>query len=125
VAEQLADLLGRGVGGHVEVLGTSADQQVAYRAPDQVGAIATLAQPVEHAQRFVSDVLAGDVVLLARDDLQHGSGQGEIWWHQAGIAAGWKIVKEPLPNATQPHILASRAGLMAAARKTCSLRLVV
>ncbi len=74
VAEQLADLLGRGVGRHVEVLGTSTDQQVAYRAPDQVGAIATLAQAVEHAQRVVADVLAGDVVLLARDDPQHGFG---------------------------------------------------
>jgi len=36
-AEQALDLLGRGVGGHVEVFGAQADQQVAHGAADDVG----------------------------------------------------------------------------------------
>ena len=43
-AEQALDLLGRGVGGDVEVLGPQADQQVAHRAADDVGLVAGLLQ---------------------------------------------------------------------------------
>src|SRR5690606_718806 len=70
VAEQLLDLLRRGVGGHVEILGMHPQQQVADRAADQVGAKAGLAQPVEHAQCVGTDVLSRDRVLVARDAAQ-------------------------------------------------------
>ncbi len=75
VAEQLLDLLGSGVRGHVEVLGVPAHQQVAYRAAHQVAGEATIAQAVQHAQRIGADVLAGNGVLVARDDAQAGDGE--------------------------------------------------
>jgi hypothetical protein len=67
VAEQRLHLLGRGVGGHVEILGVAADQQVAHRATHQVALETAFAQPVEHAQGVGADVLAGYAVLGARD----------------------------------------------------------
>ncbi len=70
VAEQLLDLLRRGVGGHVEILGPPPHQQVADGAADQVGTEPGLAQAVEHTQRIGTDVLARDGVLVARDDAQ-------------------------------------------------------
>ncbi|KAG1253769.1 hypothetical protein G6F65_017320 [Rhizopus arrhizus] len=70
VAEQLLDLFGRGVGGHVEILGLAIDQQVTHRAADKVGAEAGIAQAIKHAQGVRADVLAGDRVLVARDDAQ-------------------------------------------------------
>ena len=72
VAEQALDLLGRGVGGHVEILRMHAQQQVAYRPADQVGAKAGLAQPVQHPQRVGTDVLARKDVLLAWNEVQDG-----------------------------------------------------
>ncbi len=70
VAEQLLDLFGRGVGSHVEILGAAIDQQIAHGAADKVGAEAGIAQAVQHAQSVRADVLAGDRVLVARDDAQ-------------------------------------------------------
>ncbi len=70
VAEQLLDLFGRGVGSHVEILGLAIDQQVAHRAADKIGAEACIAQAIKHAQGVRADVLAGDRVLVARDDAQ-------------------------------------------------------
>ncbi|MNT23825.1 hypothetical protein D3C72_1592630 [compost metagenome] len=70
VAEQLLDLFGRGIGGHVEILGLAIDQQIAHRAADKVGAEAGIAQSIKHAQSVRADVLAGDRVLVARDDAQ-------------------------------------------------------
>jgi hypothetical protein len=51
VAEQLLDLFGRGVGGHVEILGLAIDQQIAHRAADKVGAEAGIAQAIARAGR--------------------------------------------------------------------------
>ncbi len=70
VAEQLFDLLRRGIGGHVEILGPPPYQQVADGAADQVGTEPGLAQAVEHTQGVGTDVLARDGVLVARDDAQ-------------------------------------------------------
>lgn len=70
VAEQRFDFLRRGAGGHVEILGMAADQQVADCAADQVGTKARFAQAVQHAQRVGADVLARDGVLIAWDDAQ-------------------------------------------------------
>jgi Asp-tRNA(Asn)/Glu-tRNA(Gln) amidotransferase A subunit family amidase len=67
IAEQRLDLLGRGVGGDVEVLRMPADQQVAHGAADEEGAEAAFAQAIEHAQRVGADVLARDHVRIARN----------------------------------------------------------
>ena len=42
--EYAAHLLRRGIGGHVEVLGLEAEQQVAHRAADHVGGVAFFLQ---------------------------------------------------------------------------------
>src|SRR3546814_10540641 len=68
VAEQLLYLIGRGVGGHVEILRPQSQQQVAHRAADQVGGVAGLIEAVQHAQRRLADVPAGNDVLVARND---------------------------------------------------------
>src|SRR5690606_5002151 len=85
VAEQLPHLFGGRVGGDVEILGAAAHQQVAHRATYQVGAVTGLAQSVKHTQCVGADVLAGDVVLVARDEPQYGFGECGIGWHQAGV----------------------------------------
>ena len=46
--KQALDLLGRGVGGHVEVFGRQADHQVAHRAAHNVGLKARPLQGAEH-----------------------------------------------------------------------------
>ena len=46
--EQALDLLGRGIGGHVEVLGPQAHQQVAHRAAHHIGPKAGLLQGAHH-----------------------------------------------------------------------------
>jgi hypothetical protein len=48
-AEVLLHLLGRGVGGDVEILRPQADQQVAHGAADDVGLIAGVLQRAHHA----------------------------------------------------------------------------
>lgn len=67
VAEQLAHLLRRGVGGDVEVFRLFAEQQIAHAAADQIGFVAGLVQAVKHFQRIFADVFAGNRVLFARD----------------------------------------------------------
>ena len=61
VAKQPPDLVGRGAGGDVEVLGLAAEQQVAHAAADQVGGVIEAAQPQDH--------LGGVGVDLIRNDL--------------------------------------------------------
>ncbi|EGD09045.1 hypothetical protein XVE_2677 [Xanthomonas vesicatoria ATCC 35937] len=70
IAEQRFDFFRRGTGGDVEILGVAADQQIADRAADQIGAKAGFAQAVQHAQRVGADVLARNGVLIAWDDAQ-------------------------------------------------------
>lgn len=66
-AEQRADLLGRGVGGHVEVLGFQPDDQVAHGAADDIRVIAVLAQHLADLDGMARDVAAVDAVLVAGD----------------------------------------------------------
>jgi hypothetical protein len=89
VAELLAHLLGRRIGGDVEVLGMAADEDVAHRAADEECAEAGFAQPVQHTQRVRADLAARDVVRFARDDARlDGLGRGVgIWMHRSGVAA--------------------------------------
>src|SRR5690606_31647202 len=65
VAEQVLDLLRRGVGGHVEILGRTADQQVAHGAADQERVEAAVLQSIQDAERIGADLLAGNPVLTA------------------------------------------------------------
>ena len=50
VAEQLLDLVGRRVGGDVEILRCTPEQQIAHGAADQIGGVTSLIQPVQHPQ---------------------------------------------------------------------------
>ncbi len=68
VAEGAADLLGAGVGRHVEVLGDAPQQQVADASTRQIGGVTGLAQAVENFEGLGADVLAADGVLFAGND---------------------------------------------------------
>jgi hypothetical protein len=74
VAETTLDVFGRGIGGDVEILRVSAEQQIAHCTADQVSGEAGFVQAIQHAQRTAGNVLARDGVLFARDDAQvrHG-----------------------------------------------------
>ncbi len=106
VAELLAHLLGRGVGGHVEILGVAADQQVPHGAADQIGLETGVPQAVEHAQRVRADVLARDGVLVARDGSQSGGRRNSGGSMQKGSRGG----PDGLPWAVPPPILIRYAG---------------
>src|SRR5690606_40031096 len=114
VAEQRLDLLGGRVGGDVEVLGLAADQQVAHGAAHQAGGESRVAESVEHAHGIGADVLARDVVALARDHLEcHGRG-GWGWRVLDGHLGGLAAVREALPfGRSAPYT----------SKPTCSLRL--
>ena len=77
--EQALNLLRRGVGDHVEVLGLAAAQQVAQTAAHQIGLKTLLVQPIQHVKRRSGDLLAGDRMLVAGYDPRLG---------QSGAAAG-------------------------------------
>ena len=62
-AKQAFDLLGRGVGGHVEVFGPQADQQVAHRTADDVGLKTGLLQGADHVEGALVDQVGVDAVL--------------------------------------------------------------
>jgi hypothetical protein len=64
--EQPLDLLGRGIGRHVEVLGPQAQQQVAHRAAHHVGLEAGLLQGGDHVLRAFVDQGRIDPVNLRR-----------------------------------------------------------
>jgi hypothetical protein len=66
-AEQRFDLLGRGVGGHVEILGAQADQQVAHRATHDVGFITSLLEGAHHIHGAVVDQLGINRMVLRAD----------------------------------------------------------
>ncbi|CAM2144817.1 hypothetical protein PT2222_160170 [Paraburkholderia tropica] len=69
-AEQLLHLVGRGVRGHVEVLGRDAEQQVAHRAADDERAKTRLLQAFGHAHSVAGDQRRVDAVHVGRED--HG-----------------------------------------------------
>ncbi|MPM79069.1 hypothetical protein SDC9_126100 [bioreactor metagenome] len=62
-AEQVLDLFGRGIGGHVEILGAQAQQQIAHGAADDVGLEARLLEGAHH--------VAGPFVYEFRIDAMH------------------------------------------------------
>ena len=70
--EQALDLLGRGVGGDVEVLGLHAQQQVAHGAAHHEGLEACLLQGLGHPDRIRRDVLRVDLVLFRPQDHRFG-----------------------------------------------------
>ncbi len=65
VAEQVAHLLRMRIGGDVEIFGTPAEHQIAHAAPDQIGELAGLDQPIEHLQHVGVDVATRDGMLGA------------------------------------------------------------
>ena len=60
VTEDALGLFRRGIGGHVEVLGRDAGIHIAHRATDHVGRKAGVAQTIEHFQRGIGKLTAGD-----------------------------------------------------------------
>ncbi|MNI48262.1 hypothetical protein D3C73_1028200 [compost metagenome] len=64
-AKQRADLFGRGVGGHVEILGLKAHDQVAHRAAHDIAFIAVLAQDFADLDGVARNVTAVNAVLVA------------------------------------------------------------
>ena len=67
-AEVAANLFRRRVGGDVEVLRLGADQQVAYRAADDIGLVTVLLQGFADATAAGTDAVAGDAVGGNGDD---------------------------------------------------------
>ncbi|OIQ81402.1 hypothetical protein GALL_368360 [mine drainage metagenome] len=65
--EQRLDLLGRGVGGDVEILGLEPEQQVTHRAADDVGLEAGLLQRAHDGQRRIGQPRGVDLMLGVRD----------------------------------------------------------
>ncbi len=67
VAEQLAYLIRRGVGGNVKIFWLFAKQQVADAAADQPGFVARLVEAVHDLEGVFTDIFAGNSMLLTRD----------------------------------------------------------
>ena len=76
VAKLGADLLGRGAGGNVEILGLYADQQVAHAAADQVGLVAGFLQTVHHAHRVAAELAAMQRMLARAEHFGRAAGAG-------------------------------------------------
>lgn len=79
IAEQLADLFRRGVGGHVEVLGALSEQGITDTAADQIGLISTALQAIEYLQRILAELATGHGMLIPRYHTQAGQwGRGRV-----------------------------------------------
>ena len=91
--EQALDLLGRGVGGDVEVLGAQPQQQVAHGAPDHIGLVACVLEGAAHLdgplvdQRGI-DAVHGRADLLAAAEL----------WLAAATGLAEQLVDEGLDH---------------------------
>jgi hypothetical protein len=68
IANQIADLIGRGAGGHIEILGVLAQQQIADAAADDVGGVPGFLQTLNHLLSAGTDAIGADAVTLLRDD---------------------------------------------------------
>ena len=68
IAKQGPDLVGQGVGGHVEVLGMTPEHDIAHAPADQKCLKSGLFEPVQDAQCVAGDIRAGDVVVGTSDD---------------------------------------------------------
>ena len=76
------NLLGSGISGDIEVFGVSAQQQVAHSAADKIGLVTLVAQARHDLQGAVTDILAGDTVLIPGDNVQAIIG---LWrWFDCG-----------------------------------------
>src|SRR5690606_21564248 len=77
-AKQGFDLLGRGVGGHIEILGAQAQQQVAHGAADDVGLEAGILQGLDHLAGALVHQVGIDAVPAGRhvDALAGGDARG-------------------------------------------------
>lgn len=60
--------VGGGAGGYVKVLGVTAKQQVTHATANQVGFVPGAVEPVQHLFGGFADVLARNVVFIARND---------------------------------------------------------
>lgn len=68
--EQRADLLGRGVGGDVEVGGLEPGDQVTYRAANNIGIVPMLVQDFTHLDGMPGHQTAINAVHIARQTLR-------------------------------------------------------
>ncbi len=68
VAEQLPHPLRRGIGGHVEILGLSPQQQITHPAPHQIGFVTGIFQAIHHLHSVGADLFAGNGMFGAGDD---------------------------------------------------------
>ena len=73
VAKQLPDLLGRRVGGDIEILGHVAKQRVTDTPSDQEGLETGIVQAVEHLEGGITEMLTRDRVLGAGNDAGTGA----------------------------------------------------
>ncbi len=67
-----AHLFGGGVGGHVEIFGCDAKQQITDAATDQIGLIARALEAFHHLDGMTANVLAANGMLAGADDLRRG-----------------------------------------------------
>lgn len=70
VAEFGADLLRRGAGGDIEVLGSDAEHLVAYAAPDHVGLVAGPLEDLDDLDGVPAELVPAQGVLVVTDDFR-------------------------------------------------------
>ena len=126
--EQSLDLLRRGIGGYVEILGAQPDQQVAHRATHHIGFETGLLQRAHHVERALVDQRRVDAVLCHR----HFNTFAKTRFGAARSAFAEQLVYEILDHEwvgnrssmRQPRALASTrrrvSGLVAIGSSQCS-----
>ncbi len=100
-AEQALDLLGRGIGGHVEVLGAQAQQQVAHGAADDVGLVARILQRLDHVDGTPVHQVGVDAVHLHGHLLALAEGRLARPWSGRGLAQ--QLVDDVLDHGASPN----------------------
>ncbi len=86
VAKQPLDLVGRGRGGQIEVLGLAAEQQIAHTAPHQVGLVAIAAQTPDDLQGVRVDVVVVYGILKLRHSVSVSRAPGVSHVGRRGVA---------------------------------------
>ncbi len=71
IAKQLLDLLRRGVGGHVEILGSDPEQGITQAASDQIGFVAGVVQAIEHLEGGFAELTTRHGVFVASEYAGH------------------------------------------------------
>jgi hypothetical protein len=72
VAEELPNLPGLGVGGHIKIFRSLSQEEVPNASPDQVGRESVVVKPVKDPQGIRIDTLSGYGVLLTRENQRRG-----------------------------------------------------